>query len=113
MSVEFEQTEQIVNDLRRAGIVTLRRVPLLPAAEDDQRFQKIAEICGFRRPILQQIDRASALSILVSLLHRDMAYDVICIPLDQSKEIAENFIPRFDSDFRYFINGYFVPFEES
>jgi len=107
MSDEYDRFVQIVNDLRGEGIFTSRLVPLTHQAEPYDHLQSLVESCGFRMSPLQEIGRELANAILVSLLHRDLAYDHLCMPVELASRTADMLLTHFNTDDRYFTNAQF------
>jgi len=55
-------------------------------------------------PPLTEITRSEALTVIVALLHRDMAYRVELMSVDEALQFGESFLGSFASDTTYFSN---------
>jgi hypothetical protein len=56
--------------------------------------------------IYDEVSLEEAVAVLTSLMHKDMAYGVELVPIEQARELARSFINHFPADTtRYFTNG--------
>jgi hypothetical protein len=58
----------------------------------------------FHDPMLREVDRAEARSVLVSLLSRDMAYNATLMTTQEAEILAEQFLQSFSADARFMTN---------
>lgn len=106
--------EAFINGRRDSGATTLRifndSTPL--NLDIVQQCRLLVEKSGFEMCHgLCEIDRSRAERILVSFMHREMAYDCLCIPLPEARQLAQQFLGVFPpEETRYFTNS---DFEES
>lgn len=66
-----------------------------------------AELFGLSNEsdIYQKIDRAEAVEVLKSVLHKDMAYSVKIMSSEKAKNLAVEFIGNFGSEAIFYTNG--------
>jgi hypothetical protein len=69
---------------------------------------ELADKFGLRKDptAFELISEAAALSLVASILHRDMAYSHAMMTEDRAKELAERFLGLFGSGARFFSNGW-------
>jgi hypothetical protein len=105
------ELEALINDRRDSGGVILRifNDPTPLNLDISQQCKLLAQKCGFETSGRHdEIDHTMAERILVSFMHREMAYNCRCIPLQEAKQLAQQFLEAFPpEETQFFTNASF------
>lgn len=106
--MDTSELEALVNERRDSGAAILRIFddPTPLGLDLTQQCKLLAEKCGFETSgKLREIDLPKAEKILISFMHREMAYDCRCIPLLEARQLAQRFLGVFTSEETHFFTN--------